>query len=353
LKRKPTLKDVANYAGVSTATVARVIHGNGYVAEETSKRVQAAIEITQYRINSIAQSLRQQRTYVIGHILQSTVPNPFFVQVALGAEQCALETGYKVLTYNVQGNSEKERLGVETFVHRRVEAILFTTPMDGTNVQLALDAGIPVVQVERPRIAEANKVIVDNYTGAVAAMEHLIQLGHRRIAFIGKDAEFQGNPIWRYVERERLSAYVDTLKKYDLPIDKSLIALGWYYYLENGGAAGDGRRLTDQILAQERPPTAIFASCDLIAVGVLQSIYAHGLRVPADISVVGFDDTYAAYLAPPLTTVKLPMHELGRVAVQIAIDQIEDGERDPHAVRTERLQTELVVRDSTGPVGEI
>jgi LacI family transcriptional regulator len=352
LKRKPTIKDVANHAGVSTATVARVIHGNGYVADETSTRVQAAIKVTQYKLNSIAQSLRQQRTYVIGHILKSTVPNPFFVQVALGAEQHALEEGYKVLTYNIQGDSDKERRGVETFIHRRVEAIIFTTPMDGANVQLALDAGIPVVQVERPRIAEANKVIVDNYTGAVAAMEHLIQWGHRRIAFIGEDTKFQQHAIWRYVERERLSAYLDTMKKYNLPIDESLIAQGKHYYLENGGAAGDGRRLTDQILALEKPPTAIFASCDLTAVGVLQSIYAHGFRVPTEISVVGFDDTYAAYLAPPLTTVKLPMHELGRVAAQIAIDQIETDDRDLAVSRTEKLQTELVVRDSTGPVNQ-
>jgi LacI family transcriptional regulator len=349
LKRKPTIKDVANYAGVSTATVARVLHGNGYVAKETSKRVQAAIKVTQYQLNSIAQSLRQQRTYIIGHILQSTVPNPFFVQVALGAEQRALEEGYKVLTYNVQGDREKERLGVETFVLRRVEAIIFTTPMDRANVQLALDAGIPVVQVERPQLAEANKVIVDNYTGAVAAMEHLIQLGHRRIAFIGEGADFK-QPLCRYVERERQSAYVDTLKKYNLAIDDRLMAQGRYYYLENGGAAGDGRHLADQILALDMPPTAIFASCDLTAVGVLQSIYAHGLKVPTDISVVGFDDTYAAYLAPPLTTVKLPMQELGRVAAQIAIEQIENDEPDLWASRTEKLQTELVVRDSTGPV---
>jgi LacI family transcriptional regulator len=181
-------------------------------------------------------------------------------------------------------------------------------------------------------------------------MEHLIQLGHQRIAFIGEDAGVQHHAIWRYVERERLSAYIDTMKKYNLPIDESLIARGKHYYLENGGTAGDGRHLADRVLALEKPPTAIFASCDLTAAGVLQSIYAHGFKVPSEISVVGFDDTYAAYLAPPLTTVKLPMQELGRVAAQIAIDQLEPDERNLAANRTEKLQTELIVRDSTGPV---
>ena len=187
MKKRYTLQDVADKAGVSTATVARVIHDKGYVAADTRKRVEDAIEQTGYRINVMARGLRKQRSYILGHIVTSTFPNPFYVQVSLGAEQAAFEQGYSIHTLNMQGDPERERLGIETFIRRRVDAIIFTRLSSLDNLQLVLDAGIPFVQVERPLIGGTNCVLVDNYTGAVEAMEHLLQFGHQRIAFIGQD----------------------------------------------------------------------------------------------------------------------------------------------------------------------
>ncbi|HEY4384383.1 MAG TPA: LacI family DNA-binding transcriptional regulator, partial [Ktedonobacteraceae bacterium] len=223
-KKNVTLKDVAQVAGVSTATVARVLHARGYIAEDTKKQVEAAIKQTGYRLNVVAQGLRTQQTQTIGHILHSISPNPFYAEVALGAEQEALTHGWNVLTINVQGSAERERLGVESLIQRRVDAILFTSALDEANVTMALDAGLEVVQVQRPTSVPSHKVSVDNYVGAVAAMEHLIALGHERIVFIGADPKrdrtelsFLDQP--GYVERERLAGYIDTLQKHHLPVD--------------------------------------------------------------------------------------------------------------------------------------
>jgi DNA-binding LacI/PurR family transcriptional regulator len=343
MKSKATLKDVAALAGVSTATVARVIHDNGYVSEESKQRVRKALKSTHYSLNTIAQSLRQQRTNVIGHILQSTVPNPFFMQVALGVESYAREYGFNVLTYNVQNNPDIEQEAVKTFVARRVDAILFTVPVSAKNVQTAQDAGVPVVQIERPKTTEANRVMVDNYTGAVQAMEYLITLGHQRIAFIGESWQ-NDNPLHHYVEVERLSAYRDTLMRYGIAVQEELIALGQYYKLDNGGSMGDGGQLMEKILRIQPHPTAILAGSDITASGILQTVYRHGLRVPHDISIIGFDDTLATFLAPPLTTVSLPMREMGRKAVEIVINQMNSGDNTIHVPK---LSTQLIIREST------
>ena len=350
MKKVSTIKDVAEYAGVSTATVARVIHANGYVAEETARRVQEAIQATNYRVNSIAQSLRRQRTYTIGQVLHSTFPNTFYLHVALGAEQFALEHDYNVLTFNALGRAEQERKGIEMFIHRRVDGILFTTPIDPRNVQLALDAGIPVVQIERPVRADTNRVMVDNYCGAVEAMEHLIALGHRDIAYFGQHPKTDRSALAGYVETERLNAYLDTMSAHHLPVYPEYIKMGQHYRLEDRDSQGDGYRATRELLMLPHRPTAIFASSDIPAVGTLQAIYEHRLFVPDDISVIGFDDTYSPFVAPPLTTVRMPMGELGRAAVQLILEQLEDTSDRPDQLRVIKLKTQLIVRDSTGPV---
>ena len=348
LRKASTIKDVAKLANVSTATVARVVHANGYVAEATQQRVVEAIRVTDYRVNSIAQSLRRKRTRIIGHILQSTFPNPFFVQVALGAEKYALEQGYSVLTYNVQGNPKLERHGIETFFRWRADAIMFTTPIDPENVRLATERGIPTVQVERPVLAEVDRVVVDNYTGAAAAMDHLTGMGHKYIAFIGQNPSVHDNPIPRYVEQERLDAYRDALSKHALPDDQQLIAFGSYYDLADRSAHEHGYRAMEKFLTLRPRPTAVFASNDILAAGVLQCLYQYGLNVPDDFSVIGFDDTYAAFVSPLLTTVRMPMQALGRAATKLIVQRLEG--QVTQLVQMEKLPTELVIRNSTGRV---
>lgn len=348
MKRNATLNDVAFKAGVSTATVARVVHKRGYVSEDTRARVLLAIKAVDYRSNSLARSLKQSRTRVIGQVLQSTFPNTFYVQVALGAERLATELGYSLLTYNVQGDAGAEKKAVEAFLSWRVDAILFITPIDSANVNLSLSAGVPAVQVERPVLETCDHVLVDNYVGARAAMDHLIGFGHRRIAFVGQDPSAQASSISAYVERERFKAYQDALASLGVATDKQLISLGNYYTLRDRSANEDGYRATQRFLAIDEPPTAIFASSDILAAGVIQCLYSRGLNVPGQVSVVGFDDTYAAFVTPMLTTVRLPMEELGKVAMELVIGRVE-GQYVQEEPQMRRFPTKLIIRDSTGP----
>lgn len=339
MSRKPTLKDVANEAQVSTATVARVLHGRGFVSKESRKQVEEAIQKTGYRLNILAQSLRQQRTKTIGHLLTSISPNPFFAGVELGVENEAIRNGYSVLIWNVFEDPKRETLGVETFVQRQVDAIIFTTPIEPKNVEIALSAQIPVIQVERPTRVESHKVLVDNYAGAASAVEHLINLGHQRIGYIGGDPRnYKTNTS---VDEQRLAGYRDALLKHHISPTEDWYAAGKYYSVEDGFEMMEG-------FLERGEVTAVLAACDILAAGALQSIYKHNLRVPEDISVVGFDDTYAPYLTPPLTTVKQPMFEIGQMAARIAIEAL-TSDSDPSIAnyRVERLSTQLEIRTST------
>lgn len=356
-RKKTTLRDVAESAGVSTATVRRVLTEQGYVAPETRRAVEHVLAATAYRPNALAQSLRSQRTAVIGHILYAISPNPFYAQVALGAEQEALRHGYNILAINAQGDAARETMAVETLIRRQVDAILFTTPVSIDNVQMALDAGVVVVQVERPTGLATNSVWVDNYAGAVMATEHLIELGHRRIAFMGSDCAYDPTRGTEILEEERLGGFLDTMCRHGIDVPDAWVALGDYYSIEGSGTPGDGCRFMHRFLDGNPRPTAVFAACDLMAAGAYQAIYARGLRVPQDISVVGFDDTLGPYLAPPLTTVAQPMLALGQAAVELALAQIEHPAHGgaAHAMTGEcvrRLDMTWVGRASTAPPRE-
>src|SRR5437588_5651231 len=188
-----TIKSVAARAGVSTATVSRVLHSNGYVAPETRKRVEAALRESGYRLDAVAQALRRQRTITLGLILHGILPNPFFAEVAMGVEHAAVDHGFNVLIFNTDGDAEREREGVESLLMRRVDGVIFTTALRAEHGQLALDAGIPAVEVERRLCESAGAVVVDNYVGARDAMKHLLDLGHERIGYVGEPDTF-GDP---------------------------------------------------------------------------------------------------------------------------------------------------------------
>jgi DNA-binding LacI/PurR family transcriptional regulator len=352
----PTLKDVAERAGVSTATVARVLHKNGYVAEETRQQVQAVISDTGYQINAVAQGLRKQRTFTLGHVLQSIAPNPFFAGVAVGVEQEAAAHGCGVVLYTTQGDPERERMGVETLIRRRVDAIIFTKIAHESNVEVAARAGVPVVQVERISSVPTHSVTADNYHGSLEATRHLIELGHRRIAFLGvapspmiridPERGMTNSTVRRTVESERLAGYLDAMAAGHVPVCDDLVDLGGTYYALDWARTSTRRLLA---LPASRRPTAVFATCDMLAAGALQEIHVQRMGVPDDISVVGFDDTYASYLTPPLTTARQPMLEMGQAAARLAIEALQAG-HEHGASRHARLRTELVVRFSTGRV---
>ena len=340
-EHKITMKDVAEAASVSTATVGRVLHGRGYVSEDTRERVEEAILRTGFRLNMVAQSLRRSRSMTIGHLLTSIVPNPFFAGIELGVEQEAIRHGYNVLIWNVLSDPAREREGVEAFIRRQMDAIIFTTPLDTANVELARQAGVPVIQIERPYRENTHLVMVDNQVGATAAAEHLIELGHRNIAFIGKKFNDQTS-LHEAVDLQRRDGWANTLMKYGIVPRPEWYAEADLYSSEQGF------QVTQGFLSIQPAITAIMAACDILAAGALQAIYQHGLRVPEDISVVGFDDTYAPILTPPLTSVRQPVYEIGCEAARLAIELAEVQDRTTGPLHSRRLETSLVVRNSTG-----
>jgi DNA-binding LacI/PurR family transcriptional regulator len=205
---------------------------------------------------------------------------------------------------------------------------------------------MPIVQIEREQTRDTHAVLVDNRAGTASAMRHLLELGHRRIAFIGGDPARYPRSLSRgcSVEEERLEAYANSLSEAGVSVDRRLIQLGEYVVTSEDGSNLAGYRGMKKILELPERPTAVVAGCDILAAGALQAIYEARLRIPDDISVVGYDDTLAASLAPRLTTVAQPMADLGRTAIRLALSEIADPEIKP---KTVTLSPRLVVRDST------
>lgn len=344
--KPPTLKDVAIAAGVATSTVARVLAKSGYVAAETRERVLEAVDLTGYRVNSLARSLKRSRSHIIGHLLKATVPNPFYVEVSRGAEEHAITRGYTVLAYNVQHSAEAERRVIDTFLDWRADGLIFSTPTEAANVDYAASRGVPLVQVERPRSLIGHRIVVHNYASAVAAMRHLVDLGHRRIAYIGAQLLPEIGPaaLYGYVERERFEAYRDVMQGVG-GLSDDLVLFGEAYQVDRPTAQGHGYEAACVLMARRDRPTAILASNDILAAGALQAIHEAGLRVPEDVSVIGFDDTIAAFLTPLLTTVRLPARLLGSTAARLVIDQIESG--SIAVDQSLALEAEFVLRRST------
>ncbi len=344
LRNIPTLKHVAEEAGVAVSTVARVINDKGYVAEKTRTKVMRAVETTGYRVNSLARSLKSNRSHVIGHLLRSTEPNPFFVKVARGVEEYARSRGYTTLTYNMHGASEAERMGIETFLNWRADALIFSTPVSQENVRHAVQAGVPIVQVERPRSELGHRITVKNYQGAESAVRHLLELGHSRIAYIGVKPGSQGNRFADYVEDERFGAFRDVMSG-RAGFDENLVRFAKPRSPEHIPGTGHGYQAMKDLLACAHNVSAVLASSDMIAAGVLQAIREQGLSVPGDVSVIGFDDTLSEYLSPLLTTVRLPANELGLTAAKLLIDQLEG--KTPSDGQLIELDAELIIRKST------
>ncbi len=294
-----------------------------------------------FRLNAIARGLKSATTMTIGTLLHETLPNPFFAEVARGIELGANDRGYNVLLYNARGSADREREGVEAFLSQRVDGIVFATPVDAGNVELALNAGAAAVEVERPLFRAGGSVLVNNYVGATAAMDHLIGLGHEVIGFIGEP--MQESPVER-IANERYSGYRDALVRNDLDLDDSLVVVGNYALDAGWESLSTGRDYTDRLLERRPDLTAIFAGSDLLAAGMLQALYERGVRVPRQTSVIGFDDTFAEHLTPPLTTVRQPMFEMGRKAADLTIEMSASGAEAGTEIW---LETELIVRSST------
>jgi DNA-binding LacI/PurR family transcriptional regulator len=330
---RPTIYDVARLAGVSTATVSRSLNGTGQIAPGTRAAIDAAVERLGYRPNTIARSLVTKSTQTIALLLPD-ITNPFYAALVSGIQQRALEAGYTMLLCTTEGDPEREEQYLSVLRAKQVDGALvdgLVLPPD--RVARFVADGFPIVCLDRDvDSASVPLVQVDNRLGAKLATEHLLSLGHTRIAHVAGAPELG-------ISEQRVAGYREALAEAGIEPDPALVAVG-SFTLEGGYHAA-------MSLLAGGCPTAIFAANDLSAIGVISAIVESGRRVPADVSVVGFDDLHlAAYTTPPLTTIHQPALEIAERAIQLLLD-LSNGRK----VRRFRhlLEPALVVRGSTAP----
>ena len=330
MPKSVALKDIARVAGVSTSTVSRALYHHPRISEETAARVRRLAEEMGYTPSLLARSLVTQDTATIGVVLTS-VSDPFVGQLVLGLEDIAYASAYSVFMGSSYRNAELEQEIVRSFYERRASGIVVTgSQIDLGYLQLRKRFLLPVVLINCP--AYPHSISTDNLSGARKAVEHLVQLGHQRIAYVANPHSYNAN-------LQRLTGYKAVLAEAGMAPDDSLI-------VEADGGVARGAEAMQQLLALPQPPTAVFCFNDMTAVGVMYALAVAGLQVPADCSVIGFDDLeLAAYFCPPLTTVRQPRRQMGERAMQMLLALIEERGAPPAEV----LPTELVVRRTTGP----
>jgi len=326
-----TIKDVARELGVSVATVSRALSRPELLKPETRERVMAAVRRLGYRPNVLARGLRRGHT----RALLAVVPtlSPFFLEIFAGAEEVARQADFALLLGYSNRDPEKEKACFDQVASGQADGIILLTgamPSDYAQGRYALPPLVTVLE----RVPNQNVPVVrtDHRAGAAEATRHLIALGHRRIAHIAGTRTLPSSA-------RRLAGYRETLAEADLPQLSELFGQG-DFRMESGADAMRG------FLALADPPTAVLCANDEMAFGAIRAAREAGLRVPQDLSVVGFDDlSIAEYFTPPLTTVHIPRHELGRQAAHALIEHLAGREVPSDRV----LPTRLVLRQSTAP----
>lgn len=327
-----TIKDVAREANVSVATVSRVLNGSGPVSAETQNRIREVAGRLRYVPHGGARSLITSKTDTLG-VLLPDLYGEFFSEVIRGMDDTAQRHGFHLII----SRAHATRHGIETAIRAmrgRVDGVVAMSPDLDAESLLNVPATLPVVFLcSAPRGKEIDSLIIDNCRGARSMVKHLIGLGHQRIAII------KGAPR-NHDAAERLRGYRQALRDDGLKPERSL-------ELEGGFTEAGGYAAALQILELDPRPTAVFAANDSMAIGALSAFRESGLRVPEDIAVAGFDDIpLARYMDPPLSSVRVPIWDLGARAVEMLLHGI--THKNDHARKRERVRTQLIIRESCG-----
>jgi LacI family transcriptional regulator len=336
--REPTIHDVARAAGVSKSTVSNVIRGADGVAPATRERVLAAASKVGYRPNALARNLVRRRTTTAG-IVVGDLANPFYSELAKLTEHLLAEAGMTTMICNTDGDPEIELEKIEMLLEHRVAGVLLLQfSGDRSALSRLRSAGTAAVIVSQWE-SDADCVAIDERRGSEQAVTHLVELGHRRVAY------FSSELVEPQTEQARQAGYRRALRRGGIAPDPSLVVrLGHPAYLRSDDSL---RAAISGVLALADPATAVFASNDLLAVDILETVEELDLAVPGDVSVVGFDDIRIAGLSRiSLTTITQPADDLAQIGIELLLERIEDTSGTP---RRRLLAPSLVVRGSTAP----
>jgi DNA-binding LacI/PurR family transcriptional regulator len=340
------IKDVANWAGVSIATVSNVINHTKTVSPELTARVYAAIEALDYAVNPVGRGLKSNRTRQIGVIVPS-FSQVFFPAVLQGIHESAMQHGYSVSVFESNSNMATEKEHIRFLQHSWIDGIILASYANRENIsdreyirtlaKMGNDKkSIPVVTLENALDPALDAVIVDNCHAAETAVSHLLSLGHKKIAHIAA-------PLRLQIGQLRLSGYKKCLSGAGIPFSSRLVCEGDY-------SPRSGYLCAQNLLKQGEAFTALFAASDQMAIGAMRALLDAGLRIPKDIAVIGVDNNFPSTLVnPSLSSVDLPKHEMGRNAMELLIRRLDD----PSApIKTVTLDTRVIVRRSTDASGD-
>ena len=330
-----TMKQVAERAGVSISTVSHVINNTRVVSDDVRQRVLGIIDEMRYIPSAVARSLKNDKTHTIG-VLVPNSSNPYFAELIRWIEEAAFQLGYNIILCNAHGGNHRQTAYLRLLMEKRIDGlVLVASGADDEQDLLLHNPSVPIVQVERalPGL-DADLILAGEEEGACDATRHLIELGHRAIACVAGPADLPRT-------RERVGGFVRAMR------DAGLAVAPGHIVHEAFTSAG-GYIAFERLLAESQPPSAVFVTSDLMALGGLCAASKAGVRVPGRLSVVGYDDIDGAdYASPPLTTVAPPKRDMARLAIETLIGRIK-GDDDP--LRNIAFSSRLVVRASSAPL---
>jgi DNA-binding LacI/PurR family transcriptional regulator len=331
IRRPASIKDIARVAGVSHSTVSRALQRSPLVNRATADEIERIAHDLGYRASAVARGLVTRKTRTIG-VVVTTISDPFVAEVVSGIELAANDGGYSIFLAESNADPTREKNVVHSFAERRVDGIVVTSSRVGAlYTPLLSEMMVPIVLINNQHPGQfVHSVMIENLAASREATHHLIGLGHARIAYVGDQNGYQS-------DTERFAGYREALEQAGLPFLPEMV--------EHGDGKPEGGVLAmEKLLRLPNAPTAVFCYNDLTALGVLRTIHAHQLRVPADISLIGFDDLFfASYTHPQLTTVRQPMRRMGRMAMESLL-KLMAGEELAEAVK---VPAELMIREST------
>ncbi|ARC93631.1 transcriptional repressor PurR [Vibrio coralliilyticus] len=319
-----TMKDIARFAGVSTSTVSHVINKSRYVSEEISERVNKAAQELNYTPSALARSLKINRTKTIG-MLVTTSTNPFFGEVVKGVERSCYQQGYNLILCNTEGDNERMRESINTLLQKRVDGlILMCSSLEGERIDVFEKyPDIPVVVMDwGPMLFTSDKIQDNSLRGGYIAAKHLIESGHKDIGCIT-------GPLVKHQAQMRYEGYKRALIEADLEFNPNWI-------IESDFECEGGYDAFNKMHAKGPLPSSIFVCNDMMSMGVINAANEKGIRVPQDLSIIGYDDIQISkFMTPALTTIHQPKYRLGKAAVEALLKKLDGGETEPQVVQLE------------------